>query len=388
MVVSQNRIIQSLTGKANLEEVSLQELENIVNLYPSLPAGHLLLTKKLLQLKQEETALSQKQKTAIYFSDIFWLDSLLNDFPDYVSRKNIEEPAALFEEKQTSVEEEISLTKVDDEEAIPAVDVKEAVDEGLLNQEPTIEATITEAAVEVPEEQLSTEEEAELLPVDNVKEPVDADLRSKELTTDDTIPGAAVETIEAHTPVEEEFNVDRKEFAEHLLADTDNQEDEESLPEEKEADTDFNPALSKILSEQAQEFSKPVEEDAKLPIESEPYYTIDYFDSQGIRLDPAQLGKDRLGRKVRKFTDWLKDMKRVGGQPTDLGTDPEMEKAIQTIAAASNETKEIVTEAMAEILIKEGKTAKAVKLYEKLSFLNPDKSAYFAAKIEHIKGLS
>jgi len=343
MVVSQNRIIQSLTGKANLEEVSLQELENIVHLYPSLPAGHLLLTKKLLQLKQEETALSQKQKTAVYFTNIFWLNSLLNDV-------------------NVSGQEEEGLTEV----VIPVDEEQEISEESV-------------APVDV-------EEEEDIISTNKIDEPVEEKLSTEASAVDETPIETTIETIKEQAPVEEEFNVDRKEFAEHLLAENDTEE--ESFVEEKEPDADFNPALSKILSEQAQEFNKPVEEDAKLPIESEPYYTIDYFDSQGIKLDPSQLGKDRLGRKVRKFTDWLKDMKRVGGQPTDLGTDPEMEKAIQTIAAASNETKEIVTEAMAEILIKEGKTAKAVKLYEKLSFLNPDKSAYFAAKIEHIKGLS
>ncbi|WP_153800522.1 hypothetical protein [Foetidibacter luteolus] len=186
-----------------------------------------------------------------------------------------------------------------------------------------------------------------------------------------------------------EFEVNKAAFAEHLLADADEAgaddtgETEEIVPEEE-----INPGLARVLAQQAAEFEKPVEEDAKLPIQSEPYYTVDYFDSQGIRLDPSQVPKDKLGKKVRKFTDWLKDMKKVGPQPTDLGTDPEMEQAIQTIANASNETKEIVTESMAEVLIKQGKTAKAIKLYEKLSFLNPDKTAYFAAKISELKGIS
>ena len=342
MVVLQNRIIQSLTGKASLKEVSVQELESIVNINPSFAAGHLLLTKKLFQLNEQEAASIQKQKTAVYFTDIFWLDSLLNDLSGNRSyEKSLAEDVISSQEKQDDIEAEAALTEIE-EVALPADDAKETVEEEFQNEAPAIDATVTETAAEAIKEQ---------------------------------------------APVEEEFNVDRKEFAEHLLADNDEQE-EESAVEEKEPEADFNPVLSKILSVQAQEFNKPVEGDAKLPIESEPYYTVDYFDSQGIKLDPSQLGKDKLGRKVRKFTDWLKDMKRVSGQPTDLGTDPEMEKAIQTIAAASNETKEIVTEAMAEILIKEGKTAKAIKLYEKLSFLNPDKSAYFAAKIEHIKGLS
>ena len=80
-------------------------------------------------------------------------------------------------------------------------------------------------------------------------------------------------------------------------------------------------------------------------------------------------------------------MKRVTPQPSDLGTDSETEQMIQEIAATSNEAKDIVTEAMAEVLIKQGKFGKAILLYQKLSFLNPNKSAYFANKIEHLKSI-
>jgi hypothetical protein len=56
------------------------------------------------------------------------------------------------------------------------------------------------------------------------------------------------------------------------------------------------------------------------------------------------------------------------------------------MAEHSNENEEIATEAMAEVLIKQGKPEQAIQIYEKLSFINPSKSAYFAAKIEELKG--
>jgi hypothetical protein len=36
-------------------------------------------------------------------------------------------------------------------------------------------------------------------------------------------------------------------------------------------------------------------------------------------------------------------------------------------------------------LIKQNKQEKAIEMYEKLSLMNPSKSAYFAAKIESLK---
>lgn len=144
--------------------------------------------------------------------------------------------------------------------------------------------------------------------------------------------------------------------------------------------------IASVLEDQLAEFRKPVSADAELRIETEPYHTVDYFASQGIKVDLTQ-PQDRLGSQLRKFTDWLKQMKNVKPESADLGTDPEVENMIQGIAKSSNETKEIVTETMADVLVKQGKTDKAIQLYIKLSFLNPDKSAYFAAKIEQLKGI-
>ena len=39
------------------------------------------------------------------------------------------------------------------------------------------------------------------------------------------------------------------------------------------------------------------------------------------------------------------------------------------------------------LIIKQGKVDKAIQLYIKLSFLDPHKSAYFAAKIQQLKGI-
>ena len=123
-------------------------------------------------------------------------------------------------------------------------------------------------------------------------------------------------------------------------------------------------------------------------IEQTPQHSIDYFESQGIKAEITDNANDNLSHKLRKFTDWLKHMKTISLETDkDLGTDPELENAIQNIAQNSNESREIVTETMAEVLEKQGKKDKAIQLYIKLSFLNPDKSSYFAAKIQQLKGI-
>ncbi|UEG48901.1 hypothetical protein LK994_09650 [Ferruginibacter lapsinanis] len=120
-------------------------------------------------------------------------------------------------------------------------------------------------------------------------------------------------------------------------------------------------------------------------ISFEPLHTTDYFASQGIKLSEEVAPTDKLGKQLKSFTEWLKVMKKVHTEDA-IEPNPGNDTAIQTLAEKSNTEDAIVTEAMAEVLLQQGKTGKAREVYQKLSLLNPSKSAYFAAKIEQLKG--
>ncbi len=146
--------------------------------------------------------------------------------------------------------------------------------------------------------------------------------------------------------------------------------------------------ISSLLSNQLASFKKPLEADAKLDIEAaqEKMHTIDYFASQGIKIDLDSIPQDKLVSQMRKFTDWLKQMKPADTN-IDLGVSSKQEKDVIQSAETSNELREVVTESMAEVLGKQGQADKAIQLYIKLSFLNPEKTAYFAARIQQLKGI-
>lgn len=117
----------------------------------------------------------------------------------------------------------------------------------------------------------------------------------------------------------------------------------------------------------------------------EPFHTVDYFASQGIKFKEEEKPKDKFGQQLKSFTDWLKTMKRL--PVTEIAKTVEIgsEKKVEQLAEHSLAEKEVVTEAMAEVWEKQGNTSKAIDIYNKLSLLDPSKSPYFAAKIDALK---
>jgi hypothetical protein len=118
----------------------------------------------------------------------------------------------------------------------------------------------------------------------------------------------------------------------------------------------------------------------------EPMHLVDYFASQGIKLSEEVKTADKLGKQLKSFTEWLKTMKKIHVPAEDVNS-IQTDITIQNMAEKSNTQGEVLTEAMAEVLAQQGKVGKAIEVYKKLSLLNPLKIAYFAAKIEQLKGL-
>jgi hypothetical protein len=117
----------------------------------------------------------------------------------------------------------------------------------------------------------------------------------------------------------------------------------------------------------------------------EPLFTSDYFAAQGIKLSEEMASNDQLGKQLKSFTAWLKTMKRVhGNRPPEA---PNVDKQVEKMAETSNQNTTIITEAMAEIYLKQGKLDQAKDVYRKLSLQNPSKSVYFADKIEQLKAI-
>lgn len=141
--------------------------------------------------------------------------------------------------------------------------------------------------------------------------------------------------------------------------------------------------IEKVLQFEEEQI-KPVPENTN-DLVFEPFHTVDYFASQGIKLSQEETSKDKFGRQLKSFTEWLKTMKRLPAKEIDKTIDETSESKVQHLAADSVHESDIVTEAMAEVWVKQGNRQKAIETYNKLSLLNPSKKAYFADLIENLK---
>ncbi len=140
------------------------------------------------------------------------------------------------------------------------------------------------------------------------------------------------------------------------------------------------------LAKKPDDNTKNVQSKNEELIAFEPLHMVDYFASQGIKITEEQITNDKLATQLKSFTEWLKSMKKIHASKIAEG-DEQTDKVIQHIAEGSNINIEIVTEAMAEVLLKQGKPEHAIDMYNKISLKYPARSGYFAAKINSLKSV-
>lgn len=294
-----------------------------------------LLLLKEYQRKGDERYEKLLQKTALYI-DPLWLQYVLT--PEPIIEIDASPVQNLIETEIDSNDDETHVENVSSADFITQDAEKEEWNEGEVKETNTVSQTD-----EIESESTDIKEEIEI-----VNSASDSNNKA-------TVPSSiANESTEIHST--EEF-VNKKEEIEK-------QEMGEKLP-----------TLLKNVKE-----TSVTNEDSLF----EPLHAVDYFASQGIIIRDEDLKKDKLGAQMKSFSEWLKSMKQL--HPNKLPQQNEVvEKLIQSSAEQSNRESDILTEAMAEVLVKQNKQDKAIEMYEKLSLMNPSKSSYFAAKIERIK---
>ncbi len=96
--------------------------------------------------------------------------------------------------------------------------------------------------------------------------------------------------------------------------------------------------------------------------------------------EPENPEKEKERDLIQKFTETQPTI-----PPAPKNEDLTDEEIKNLSEQSVSKTKPIVTELMANIYINQGKNDEAIEIYEKLILKNPEKRAYFAAKIEEVK---
>ena len=81
-------LLDAIFGKEDLASVSLDEMYELINEFPSFNAAHFLLSKKLKE-GNENAYEKETMRTALYFNNAFWLQAILDEenrpFPEPIN---------------------------------------------------------------------------------------------------------------------------------------------------------------------------------------------------------------------------------------------------------------------------------------------------------------
>ncbi len=102
---------------------------------------------------------------------------------------------------------------------------------------------------------------------------------------------------------------------------------------------------------------------------------LQYFKAKKENEEEDKKGKDAIR------SAWQKEkLAEAMDDEEDVVPDEIFEKAMKSVSFGDG----LVTEPLAELYVKQGKTEKAIELYKKLSLLNPEKKVYFASRIKDL----
>ncbi|MBS1659416.1 MAG: hypothetical protein JST68_00050, partial [Bacteroidetes bacterium] len=267
-------IIQHLFQTSNLGEVSRERLDSFVQEYPSFGIGHYLLSRKLREEGADNYG-EETQKTSLYFSNPFWLQWLLESGEEMSHSQPVTTARTITPSPAESVEEAIESTP-------PTTEIAQS--------QPVEEEPVGTSIVSLAEEALASEAPetktgsvvtlAEAAAADN--EPTAAELLLQSIQE-------AKGLRDSLHQINEDFNIGKPALPEESTPFEEPIKDEEPpfvLDEAPAAEEPPADAPAPAIEPEPEVAPEPVIATAPAAEPSlvfEPYHTIDYFASQGIK---------------------------------------------------------------------------------------------------------
>lgn len=383
-------LLKAILGKEKIEACGLSELQSLSRQYPYFAPLHLLLAEKIKTL-DEGLYEQQLEKASLYVHKPLWLHYLLNK-----GNFDIE----VLDNEPTEVSNEsakIADQPTDTYAEIAQVDRKLESLESVSEPDEVLRQEIANTVQNEPGEEEEINNEVEILQESEEEKTSSLNeikLNETGIAADEILKQEIANTVQNEPPDEnnlvndEQTNIETavENIDPPVALNTEKMEDHFSIPhveEDEEDETSYKedgdlPPLH-IPSLKIE----PLKETGN-DLLFEPYHTVDYFASQGIKEKPEGISKDRFSHQLKSFTEWLKSMKKLTDDGIETQLDAGSEAKVQTLATHSIADTEILTETMAEVWLKQGDWQKAAEVYHKLSLQNPSKSHYFAAKIKSL----
>jgi tetratricopeptide (TPR) repeat protein len=355
-----NRIVQHIFQEPDIKQVDETALERLVSSYPYFTAARLLLARK--QYTVQKNLLAPAVKKAQQYSNN------MHYFYRFVTT----------DEKSLVVEEAPVVPP-------PPADIEEEVVVAFPGQEP--EADEPEAFAEPDEDE---------------EDPVTA---PETATLVEEMPV----TLRAATPAQEAPAVPVPEAKIHVTVP---KTPVTAIPETPAADTTAAPSPAippaNANASPANQDTEPIKifpldtSETETSLTFQPLYTDDYFAYKRLK-EPEQAEQlsEKAAAEMKSFTSWLKEMKHTFAEKASKqwyhqqmhrsyeDADPEVSEAVEKMAMESiTLNDDIVSETLAEIWARQHQYQTAIHIYQKLSLLNPNKSAYFAQKIKELQLLT
>ncbi|HVI48263.1 MAG TPA: hypothetical protein VM802_25570 [Chitinophaga sp.] len=362
-----NKITAHVFLKPELQQVDDVVIERLLTEHPYFAAAHLLLAKKKY-LEHGDLRDATVKKALLYSNQH-------HHFYQLVTAGN--------PETSPVVDIPIPLPEV------PAFALKEAI------PAPAVAETVIldDAVAHVPD--LAEEEE---IPASTIAEAVMQEAISApmpDIAKEEESPASTV--TEVTTP--ENAASIAPEPAAILTAAT--EPEELPAPATTLTDTEEAPAGNKSDEEQPIKIFPLAIPEEEMTLTFQPLYTDDYFAYKRLK-DPGGAA-DELNEQgmaeMKSFTSWLRQIKDNFAGKTNKDwyhqqlhriyeedEEPEISETVEKMAMDSiTFNNDIVSETLAEIWVRQHQYENAIRIYQKLSLINPDKNAYFAQKIQELK---
>ncbi|SDG25471.1 hypothetical protein [Chitinophaga filiformis] len=415
-----NRIIQHIFQQPDIKQVDEAALERLVTSYPYFTAARLLLARKQYTVQKNLLAPAVK-KAQQYSTNMHYFYRFVTTEEKSVA------PEAPVEEAPTPVpapvhEAPVNVFPDEPETAAPAPQpVPESKIHVTVPKAPSAEQTARQESFTAPAYN-TEEEELTVTANDVIATPVTSTPSQPATATaaptweapaaapvQEALTATPARETSPAAPVQEPLTATSAREtppaapAQEPLTATPARGTSPAAPAQEPAATAAKlPLTAAIDTEPIKIFPLDTSDTAETSLTYQPLYTDDYFAYKRLK-EPEQA--DELNEKgaaeMKSFTSWLREMKHTFAEKASKqwyqqqmhrsyeDADPEVSEAVEKMAMESiTLNDDIVSETLAEIWARQHQYQTAIHIYQKLSLLNPNKSAYFAQKIKELKLLT